>query len=747
MNEIDRNVIPIQPKSDAVASTTHDIRDAPPFPLPERIKPPHAAPNVLIILVDDMGFGASSAFGGPCRMPAADRLSSGGVRYTRFHTTALCSPTRAALMTGRNHHSVGMGIVPEMATSAPGYDGIRPDSMATLARVLQGNGYHTGAFGKMHQTPLWELGETGPFDRWPTNEGFDRFYGFIGGETNQFYPNLIDGLNPIEPPRTPEEGYHLSEDIVDQASGWINTVSALDPDRPWFAYVSFGACHDPLQVPESHRGRYRGEFAAGWNELRERIFDQQKKMGLVPTEAELSDFDPDVPDWATLDEDTRRMSERLMELYAEFAEHMDAQVDRLIDDVERLGQLDNTLIVYMLGDNGAAAEGGLEGSANVIAQFNGISVPPPMTEEYLAQLGGPNTYAHYPVGWALAMNTPYPRSKKYASHYGGTRNGLIMHWPNAITDTGSLRHQWHHVIDIAPTVLEAAGIPAPRIVDGVSQAPLDGVSMIYSFADPDAPSRRTRQYFEIWGSRGIYQDGWTAVTLHQPMMWSPDRDKLPSLAEDVWELYDTNADWTQARDVAAEHPELLARMQEAFMAEASRYNVLPIDDRIRERQLPATAPRPDLMGTRRSILLRPEMRGLREAAAPNVKNSSFRITADLEVPEGVADGVIIAQGGRFGGWSIYVIEGYPTYCYNRASERTYLRSDEPLTSGAHQLVLEFTYDGGGVGQGGTATMHLDGAEVGSCRLSATVPYMFSIDETMDIGCDRQTPVTDEYPDH
>jgi len=420
-------VLPIKMPADPRPPTV-DVRDLPaPYPLPQRVGAPPGAPNVLVVLVDDMGFGASSAYGGPCRMPAAERLAASGLRYTRFHTTAICAPTRAALLSGRNHHRVGMGTVPELGTSAPGYNCIRPDTMATLPRILSANGYHTGAFGKMHQTPMWEVGETGPFDRWPLHEGFDRFYGFIGAETNQYSPALIEGFTPIEPPRTPEEGYHLSEDLVDQAQSWIRTVSALDPDRPWFSYLSFGACHDPIQVPEGWRDRYRGEFAHGWNRQREQTLARQQELGVVPADATLPDFDPDVPDWDSLDEDTRRVGARLMELYAAFAEHLDAQVGRLLDTLEELGQLDNTLVLYVLGDNGAAAEGGLSGTHNLACNLNRVPVGVPDILAQFDELGGPLTFPHYPVGWALAMNTPYQQSKKYASHYGGTRNGMIVH--------------------------------------------------------------------------------------------------------------------------------------------------------------------------------------------------------------------------------------------------------------------------------------------------------------------------------
>lgn len=737
----DRSILPISDQPVEVDPPV-DVRDLPaPYPVRQRVSPPKGAPNVLVVLVDDMGFGASSAYGGPCRMPTADRLAAQGLSYTRFHTTAICAPTRVSLLTGRNHHSAGMGTVPEMGTSAPGYDCTRPASMATLPQILSGNGYLTGAFGKMHQTPMWEVGETGPFDRWPLNEGFDKFYGFIGAETNQFTPALIDGFTPIEPPRTPDEGYHLSEDLVDQATEWVTRMSALEPDRPWFTYLSFGACHDPLHVPEAWRGRFRGEFARGWNAQREETLARQKELGLVPRDATLPAFDPDVPDWSDLSDDERVVCERLMELYAEFAEHMDAQIGRMIDTIEGLGQLDNTLVVYVLGDNGAAAEGGIHGSANLVCNLNRVPYTVADILDQLDELGGPMTYPHYPVGWALAMNTPYQQSKKYASHYGGTRNGMIVHWPARIAEAG-VRHQWQHCVDLAPTVLEAIGLPAPDVVGGVPQAPMEGTSFADTFVDPGAAERHTTQYFEIHGSRGIYDNGWTAVTRHVSMPWA--FAPAPPFADDVWELYDTTSDWTQAEDVAEQFPEKLEELKAKFLVEAARYQVLPLDDRTVERFNPAVAPRPDLLGERRSITLRPSMHGLREGIAPDVKNTSFTISALVTVPGDGADGVLIAQGGRFAGWSFYVKDGRPVYCHNVAGDRTWIRGDSVIPVGDHEVGLRLTCDGGGTGKGADVVLSVDGAACGSGRLERTIGFQFSMDETMDVGRDRGTPVTEEY---
>lgn len=747
---MNRTVLPIDLRTPDVSPAT-DIRDHEPgyAPIPQVTAPP-GAPNVLLVLIDDMGFGASSAFGGPCEMPTAERLSQEGLRYTRFHTAALCSPTRMSLLTGRNHHSAGMGTVPELATSAPGYTGIRPDSMATIARTLGCNGYATGAFGKMHTVPGWETTELGPFDRWPTGEGFDKFYGFIGAETNQFSPSLFDGTTPVAPPKTAAEGYHLSEDIVDRAIDWIQSVTTLDPGKPWFAHVSFGACHDPLHVPDAWRGRHRGRFDHGWDEQRERTFARQKELGIVPADAQLPEWRREgIAHWDDMSDLERETSARLMELYSEFAEHTDAQTGRLIDTLERMGQLENTLVFYILGDNGAAAEGGPHGMVNLIRLANGVADDPETIRGSLDELGGPNTYPHYPFGWAVAMDTPYQYAKKVASHYGGTRNGMIVSWPKGIRRGGELRHQWHHCIDVVPTILDAAGLPAPDYVDGVRQSPIEGTSFAYTFNDPQAPDRHTTQYFETFGNRGIYHHGWTAVTCHRSG-YRVGEGSVPHqkpLSEDVWELYDTNTDWTQAVDVADEYPELLEELKQRFLVEAARHRVLPMDDRVRERFIPSLAGRRELMGGRTSITLHRSMRGLPEDAAPNFKNTSFAITARITVPEGPATGVLIAQGGRFGGWTLYLDDGRVVYCHNLYSTRLmYVRADEAVTPGEHTITLRCRYDGGGLGMGASIAIDADGIPIADGRLDRTTPFIFGLGETLDVGIDRGTPVVPDYPE-
>jgi arylsulfatase A-like enzyme len=702
---------------------------------------PTGAPNVVVVLLDDMGFGASSAFGGPCRMPTAERLAENGLRYSRFHTTALCSPTRSALLTGRNHHSVGMGTVTNLAVDEPGYDAMRSPSKATLARTLSLNGYATGAFGKMHQTPNAEVTPAGPFTHWPTSEGFDRFYGFLGGETDQFVPNLIDGTTYIDPPATEEEGYHFSEDIVDQACDWIRGVRTFDAERPWFCYLPFGATHAPFHVPRSWRDRYRGEFGHGWDEQRNRTLARQKELGLVPEDAELAPWAEGAPHWDELSGDEKRVAERLMEVYAAFAEHTDAQVGRLVDELERLGELDNTVIFYILGDNGASCEGGIEGTLNEMLRLNGL---PDTTERILEQLdyiGGPTTYPHYNVGWALAMDTPYQWAKQVASHYGGTRNGLVLHWPAGIADRGAVRHQWHHVIDVAPTILEAAGLPHPTSVDGVPQDPIHGTSMLESLRDGASPERHTTQYFEMHGNRGVFHEGWTAVTKHRTP-WTVGQIEMPDFEDDRWELYDTTTDWTQARDIAAEHPEKLAELQALFLAEAEKYDVLPLDDRFLERLIPELSGRklaPSTMTLDRS------MGRLAEDAVPNLKNTSWRVTAEIEPADEHSDGVLVAQGGQFGGWSVFLVDGRPAYAHNYLGvETVHVVGERQVPGGAHTVEVRFAYDGDGLGRGGDVTLLVDGETEATGRLERTVPFGYSIVESLNVGLDWGTPVSDRY---
>jgi arylsulfatase A-like enzyme len=740
----DRTRLPI-PDRRSAGDPPLDARDPSAVFAPiEVVRPPAGAPNVLIVLLDDVGFAASSAFGGPCRTPTAERLAGGGLKYSRFHTTALCAPTRAALLTGRNHHSVGMGVITELATSAPGYSSIRPNDSAPLAQTLRLNGYATAQFGKCHEVPVWQTSPMGPFDAWPTGGGgFEYFYGFIGGETNQYYPAIYEGTTPVEPDRTPEEGYHFTEDMTDHAVRWMRQQQSLMPDKPFFIYYAPGATHAPHHVPEAWAARYRGRFDGGWDALREEILERQKTLGVVPADTELTARPADIPAWSDTPEALRPVLARQMEIYAGFLEHTDHHVGRLVSTLEELGILDDTLVFYIIGDNGASAEGTVNGSFNENFLFNGAShlETPEFMAARIDQFGGPEAYNHYAVGWAHAMDTPYQWTKQVASHWGGTRNGTIVHWPRGFAARGGIRSQFHHVIDVAPTILEAAGLPQPSIVNGIEQRPIEGVSMRYTFDDPHAADRRRTQYFEMFCNRGIYHEGWTAVTRHStPWVVGP----LPPIQDDVWELYDTNADWSQAHDLAGEQPERLAQLQTLWLEEARRYDVLPLDDRRIERFDAGTAGRPTLIkGT--SQLLYGGMGRLTESSVLNVKNSSHAVTAQVVVPQGGGRGVIVAQGGAFAGWSLYLHEGRPTYCYNLLGlQRIKVAGAEPVPPGAHQVRVEFDYDGGGLGKGGDLRLFVDGALVGTGRLPATVPLVFSGDETLDLGSDAASPVSDDY---
>jgi arylsulfatase A-like enzyme len=708
------------------------------------VRPPAGAPNVLLVLVDDMGFGASSAYGGPCDMPTAERLAEGGLRYSRFHVTALCSPTRQALMTGRNHHSVGMGVTSEMSTLEPGYTGYRPASAATLAQILGGNGYSTAAFGKWHQTPPVEVTVSGPFTRWPTGEGFDTFYGFMGAEMNHWYPQLYDGTTPVEPDRSPAEGYHLTEDLVDHAVDWVRTQQTLTPDKPFFTYLALGATHAPFHVPRTWRDKYGGRFDAGWDAQREATLARQKQIGVVPGDAELAPWAEGVPHWDELDPVAQRVAARFMETYAGFAEHADHHVGRLVDALDELGVLEDTLVLYLLGDNGASGEGGPAGTVREHLVGHGFADDTAAMDAARDSFGDETTYPIYPVGWALAMNTPYQWTKQVASHYGGTRDGLVVHWPGGIRARGEVRHQWHHVIDVLPTVLDAAGVPHPTLVNGVTQQVIEGTSMRYSFDDGPAAGRRTTQYFEMVGNRGIYHDGWTAVTRHGTPWLMVDGGDRP-FEDDVWELYDTRTDWSQAHDLAAEQPDRLRELRELFVIEAGRHQVFPLDDRVTERENPAVAGRLDLHHGRTSIELGPRIGRLTEEAAPNVKNRSHTVTVRLEAVGG-DNGVLVAQGGRFGGWSLYCLDGRPSYAYNcYGRDLTTVRADRALSAGPHEVGVRFDYAGGPPGDAAHVTLLVDGDEVGVGDIPATTAYYFAFDETCNVGVDRGTPVTDEYP--
>jgi arylsulfatase A-like enzyme len=713
------------------------------FPPIEPLRPPAGAPNVLVILLDDVGFGASSAFGGPCQTPTAERLAAGGLKYNRFHTTALCAPTRAALLTGRNHHSVGMGVITELATSAPGYSSIRPNTCAPLAQTMRLNGYSTAQFGKCHEVPVWQSSPMGPFDAWPTGSGFEYFYGFIGGETNQYYPAIYEGTTPVEPETTPEEGYHFTADMTDKAIRWIRQQKSLMPDKPFFVYYAPGATHAPHHVPTEWSDKYKGRFDLGWDSLREEILARQKELGVIPPGTELTERHDEIPAWDDMPDQLKPVLARQMEVYAGFLEHTDHHIGRLVDALDDLSVLEDTLVYYIIGDNGASAEGTINGSFNETFIFNGAAAleTPEFVASRIDEFGTPNAYNHFAVGWAHAMDTPLQWTKQVASHWGGTRNGTIVHWPRGFAARGEVRSQFHHVIDVAPTVLEVAGLPQPTVVDGVAQLPMEGVSMAYSFDQADAADRHQTQYFEMFCNRGIYHQGWTAVTRHStPWVMAPP----PALDDDVWELYDTSTDWSQARNLAAERPEKLAELQQLWLEEARRYNVLPLDDRRIERFNSDLAGRPVLVKGN-SQLLFGDMGRLSEASILNIKNKSHAVTAEVVVPESRAEGVIIAQGGAFAGWSLYAKDGKPRYCYNLLGlQRFTIGADAAIPTGTHQVRMEFAYDGGGLAKGGAVTLYVDGEQVGKGRVEGTVPMVFSADETADIGRDTASPVSDDY---
>ena len=730
---IDRTVLPVkEPVYPAI--TELDARNATP-PARFEVKAPEKAPNVLVILIDDIGFGHSSAFGGPIQMPTLERLASNGLRFNRFHTTALCSPTRTALLTGYNHHSNNAGAIMEVATSFPGNTGVRPQTITPMAQVLRMNGYSTAAFGKYHETPPWEASVSGPYDRWPTSSGFDKFFGFIGGETNQWHPMVYDGTTRVYP-NVDDPDYHFTNDMTNQALAWINTQQSLTPEKPFFVYFATGATHAPHHAPKEYIEKYKGKFTQGWDKLREETLARQKQLGIVPQNTELAPKPADIKDWDNLTADEKRLFERQMEVFAGFGEHTDHEVGRLIDALEQRGELENTLIFYIVGDNGASAEGGMIGVYNENTYFNAVQETLDMQLSRIDELGTEHTYNHFAAGWAVAGNTPFTWTKQVASNFGGTRNGMVVSWPAGIKSKNEIRSQFHHVIDVAPTVYEASQIPAPRMVNGIEQRPIEGISMAYAFDNATVPDARKTQYFEMIGNRAIYHDGWYAGTIHKaPWELEPRRP----LNEDIWELYNINEDFSQAHNLAEQNPEKLEEMKKLFMEEAVKYNVLPIDDRSIERLDPAIAGRPDLMNGKKELVLYEGATGIPENAFINVKNTSLTITADVEIPAN-ANGVILCQGGDFGGWTFYMVKGKPTYTYNWVGLESYtVTSTKAVAPGKHTLTFKFDYEGGR-GGGGTGTIFINGEKAGEGKIANTNSNTFGIDESADVGTDENTPV-------
>lgn len=735
---MDRTVLPIK-EPVYPTSTVLDARDATAPPRFE-VKAPKGAPNVVIVLIDDIGFGHSSAFGGPINMPNLMRLANNGLRYNRFHTTALCSPTRVALLTGRNHHVNNAGAIMELATGFPGNTGVRPNSVAPLAEMLRLNGFSTAAFGKYHETAPWEVSVSGPFDRWPTRSGFDKFYGFIGGETNQWAPAIYDGTIRVEHRQDPN--YHFTTDMTDQAVNWMQAQHSLTPDKPFFVYFAPGATHAPHHVPKEWADKYKGKFDSGYDKLREETFARQKAMGIVPQNTLLTPRPKEIPAWDSFTADEHRLLSRQMEVFAGFAEHTDNEVGRLITALEDMNELDNTIFMYIVGDNGSSAEGGPVGTYNEMMALNGIPGNTSQMMSHVDEWGGPNTFPHFAIGWAHAGDTPFQWTKQIASHFGGTRNGMVVSWPKGIQAKGEIRSQFSHVTDIAPTILDAIGLPVPKSVNGTEQTPFNGSSMTATFNNAKAAEFKTTQYFEMFGNRAIYDKGWVAAARHSiPWLLT----KNPPLSADTWELYNINEDFSEAIDLAAKYPDKLKELQALFLKEAEKNHVLPIDDRRSERFDPQIAGRPDLLNGRTSLTVYEGMAGIMENAFINIKGISHSVTAEINVPNSSTNGVIIAQAGRFGGWALYMKDGKAHHEYNYFGlERTNIASTSSLTAGTHTIRYEFIVDERKPGAGGRSILYVDNVKVAEGRIPKTQPFAFSADEGTDVGVDGETAVSNDY---
>ena len=710
-------------------------------PKPFHVDAPEGAPNVVVVLIDDIGFGATEPFGGAIETPTFSRLAENGLRFNRFHTTALCSPTRASLLSGRNHHNVNVGSVMEVATGFPGNLGMRPDDAKYFAETLRQNGYSTAAFGKWHETPTWEVSVSGPYFRWPTNSGFDKFYGFIGGETNQWEPVIFDGVTRV--PKKEMEDYHFTTDMTTEAVEWVKFQQAMTPEKPFFIYYATGATHAPHHAPKEWIEKYKGKFDGGWQALRDETIARQKKMGVIPADTKLAPMPDDIKDWDSLSDKEKKLFALQMETFAGFAEHTDVEVGRLVDAIDEIGALDNTLFIYVMGDNGSSAEGGLEGTFNELVHLNGI-FDAETIDSMLARAddwGGPNSFPHMSCSWAVATDTPFKWTKQMAADFGGTRNGMVMHWPAGIKAKGEVRDQWHHVNDVAATVLEATNLPHSKSINGVKQKPLDGVSMLYAAKDKDAPGRHNTQYFEMFGNRAIYHDGWLARVVHQ-IPW--DGKPLCALEDDVWELYNIEDDFSLTNNLADKNPDKLKELQEIFNKEAIANNVFPLDDRLYERFNAKLAGRPDLLGDRKSLTLAHGMEGILENTFLNVKNSSKTIEADVSL-EGNDRGIILCQGGKFGGWALYMNDGKPGYSYNWFGlDRYSVESPTAIEGDTANIKLTFDYDGGGIGKGGVAKLYVDGKKVAEGRIEKTEPAVFSADETADVGVDDATQVVENH---
>jgi arylsulfatase len=710
---------------------------------------------VLLIITDDAGFGVPGTFGGVIPTPALDRIANNGLRYTQFHSTALCSPTRAALITGRNHHSVGFGVIGEQATGYPGYDSFITKDKATIGRILKDNGYRTAWFGKNHNTPEFQASQAGPFDQWPTGMGFEYFYGFMGGDTNQWQPgNLVRNTTPIYPYEG-KPGWNLNTAMADEAIDYINRINALSPDQPFFVKYAPGATHAPhhptpewiKKISDMHL------FDKGWNALRDEIFANQKKLGVIPKDAKMTPWPKDLlKEWDQLNADEKKLFLRQVDVFAAYVAYTDYEIGRVIQSIDDLGKLENTLVIYIEGDNGTSAEGTLNGTPNEVAMFNGANPPVEAQLKFFYDAwGSDKTYNHMAVPWAWAFDTPFSWTKQIVSHFGGTRQGMAISWPKGITDKGGIRHQFHHVIDIVPTILEAAGVAQPEYVDGIRQSPIEGVSMLYTFdrKNADAPSTRKTQYFEMMADRAIYHDGWIAGTkvMRAPWVNFPPKE---SALDYPWELYNLRNDWTQSEDLAAKNPAKLKEMQELFWKEAEKYQVLPLDKSMVGRLI---TPRPSLTAGRTVFTWTRPLTGTPNGDAPAILNASYNFKAEIEVPQGGAEGMLITQGGRFGGYGFYLLKSKPVFLWNLVDLKRIRWEGPVLSPGKHMLEFEFKYAGlgagtmafgsySGLGQGGTGVLKVDGKDVATQKMEHTIPFILQWDEALDIGSDTGTPVND-----
>ncbi len=724
-----------------IGRTTQDsVKD-----FPKMLEAPKGAPNILVILTDDVGFGASSTFGGPIPTPTMDQLAKEGLRYNAFHTTALCSPTRAALLSGRNHHSANTGVIMELATGFPGYNSLMSKSNGTFAEILKQNGYNTSWYGKNHNVPDWQSSQAGPFDLWPTGLGFEYFYGFIGGDTSQWNPALVEGTKPIEPPHDTKD-YFFDKDMADHTINWIRMQHATAPNKPFLAYYAPGTAHAPHHAPKEWIAKFKGQFDQGWDKVREETFARQKAQGIIPANAKLTERPASIPAWDSLNADQKKVFARMMEVYAAALSHADYQMNRILETIKQQGELDNTLVVYIQGDNGASGEGGMQGLLNEMTVFNAIPEDMKEVVRRMGELGGPTTFNHYPVGWAHAMDTPFQWSKQIASHFGGTRNGMVISWPARIKDKGGLRNQFASVIDIMPTLLEAAGVSAPISINGVAQKPVEGTSLVYTFDDAKAPSKHVTQYFEMFGNRAIYHDGWVAATTPGVAPWDSAAEvqgRLPPVLDYQWELYNVNEDFSEANNLADKEPAKLQQMQDLFWSEAAKYNVLPIENsRISRFDV---SQRPSLTAGRNEFTYYPGLVRIPEGAAPDLKNRSYQIKADVVIPKSGAEGMLLTHGGRFSGYGLYLLKGKPMFVYNLAGVARYsVVGKEKLKPGPHSILFDFKYDGGGLGKGGLGTLQVDGKTIATNRIDRTLGFRLSLDETLDCGEDTGTQVSEDY---